>query len=302
MVLVSYSRYGLQNMLNICNSYSTKWRYEYNPLKCVVIVFNESKYIYNKCSRTWSLGDKQILEAENYTHLGINCNKYFNITNSLIDANTKLRGTFFSVVNSGLCPSGINPMTSITIYKSVVLPKALYGCEFWNTMTISDITKLERAHRFCIKYIQNLPPYSRTAIALCSVGLTSIESEIDYKKLQFFSQLCRLPCKYIAKQIFVNRLLRYVNNDKQTQGFIPDIYRIIVKYNLQNVLKTYMHTSCFPTKYEWKRILKHKIYEYDFNLYNEQLSTIIEGGQSSYMFNMLKPCAIWQLCIYDTLT
>ena len=159
------------------------------------------------------------------------------------------------------------------------------------------VANKERAHRFCIKYVQNLPPYSRTAIALCSVGLTSIESEIDYKKLQFFSQLCRLPCKYIAKQIFVNRLLRYVNNDKQTQGFIPDIYRIIVKYNLQNVLQTYMHTSCFPTKYEWKRILKHKIYEYDFNLYNEQLSTIIEGGQSSYMFYMLKPCAIWQLCI-----
>ena len=86
MVLVSYSRYGLQNMLNICNSYSTKWRYEYNPLKCAVIVFNESKSIYNKCSRTWSLGDKQILEAENYTHLGINCNKYFNITNRRVDA------------------------------------------------------------------------------------------------------------------------------------------------------------------------------------------------------------------------
>ena len=32
-------------------------------------------------------------------------------------------------------------------------------------------------------------------------------------------------------------------------------------------------------------------------MYNEQLSTIIEGGQSSYMFYMLKPCAIWQLCI-----
>ena len=97
----------------------------------------------------------------------------------------------------------------------------------------------------------------------------------DYKKLQFFSQLCRLPCKYIAKQIFVNRLVRYFNNDRQTQGFIPDIYRIIAKYNLQIYLQTYMHSSSFPSKYEWKRILKQKIYEYDFNLYNVQLLTII---------------------------
>ena len=88
LVLVSYSRNGLQKMLNICNTYSTTWRYEYNPSKCAVIVFNEPKNAYNKCQRTWSLGDKLILEVENYTHLGINCNKYFDITNSLIDANT----------------------------------------------------------------------------------------------------------------------------------------------------------------------------------------------------------------------
>ena len=71
-----------------------------------------------------------------------------------------------------------------------------------------------------------------TDIALNALGITSIESQIDYRKLQFFAQLCRLPCKYVAKHIFVNRLIRYLGDDRQTLGYIPDIYRILCKYNI----------------------------------------------------------------------
>ena len=41
MVLISLSMNGLQQMLNLCHAYACKWRFEYNPLKCGVIVFNE---------------------------------------------------------------------------------------------------------------------------------------------------------------------------------------------------------------------------------------------------------------------
>ena len=131
------------------------------------------------------LGQNAISEVENYTHLGIILNKYLNIDTSLSEANTKLRGTFLSLINCGLHPKGVTPSTLLTIYKSIVLPKALFGCEFWNTMSISDIRKLEIAHRFCVKFIQNLPIYAKTDIALNALGITSIESQIDYRKLNF---------------------------------------------------------------------------------------------------------------------
>ena len=40
MVLVSFSKFGLQMMMEICFNYSIKWHYMYNPSKCLVIVFN----------------------------------------------------------------------------------------------------------------------------------------------------------------------------------------------------------------------------------------------------------------------
>ena len=42
MMLVALPSTGINTMLDICNTYSKKWRYEYNASKCSVVVFNES--------------------------------------------------------------------------------------------------------------------------------------------------------------------------------------------------------------------------------------------------------------------
>ena len=44
MVLLSFSRKGLHTLMDICYRYSCKWRYLYNPTKCSVVVFNETKH------------------------------------------------------------------------------------------------------------------------------------------------------------------------------------------------------------------------------------------------------------------
>ena len=43
-----------------------------------------------------------------------------------------------------------------------MLPKALYGCETWFSLTTNNILLLERVHRFCVKYMQGLSTRTRT--------------------------------------------------------------------------------------------------------------------------------------------
>ena len=69
------------------------------------------------------------------------------------------------------------------------LPKGLYGAELWNSLTPSQEEALERAHRFCVKFIQGLPKQTRSDIALGILGANPIMAEIDKKKLIFFGQL-----------------------------------------------------------------------------------------------------------------
>ena len=110
--------------------------------------------------------------------------KYMSLKINIKDASDKLKGTFVSLVNSGIIhENGLHPLSCQKIYKCIVLPKALYGCENWNSMTESDVLTIERAHRFCIKYMQGLHRQTRTDIALSMIAIYSIESEIDFKKL-----------------------------------------------------------------------------------------------------------------------
>ena len=58
MVLISYSRNGLQKMIDICNCYAKRWRFLYNAKKCATLLFNV-KHGPNK-QHQFNIGDEQI--------------------------------------------------------------------------------------------------------------------------------------------------------------------------------------------------------------------------------------------------
>ena len=162
-------------------------------------------------------------------HLGVNNNKYLNNKISIQDATHKLKGTFLSLVNSGILNHGaLHPLTCKTIYKSIVLPKALYGCENWDNLNDTELLSLERAHRFCVKHMQSLNLRSRTDVALSLLGIFPIEIDIDFRKLTLFGQFCRLNSNIWIKTVFLNRLTSYIAkcNHKQ-EGFVPDVVRLL---------------------------------------------------------------------------
>ena len=62
--------------------------------------------------------------------------------------------------------------------------------------------------------------------------------------------------------MFLNRLTSYIAEfNHRQEGFIPDIVRLLEKYELSDILSTYVENGTFPTSYAWKRLLKSKLYE-----------------------------------------
>ena len=59
-------------------------------------------------------------------------------------------------------------------------------------MTESDVLTMERAHRFCIKYVYGLHRWTRTETCFSIIAIYFSECEIDFKKLILLCQLCRL--------------------------------------------------------------------------------------------------------------
>ena len=129
---------------------------------------------------------------------------------SFVDSCHKLKSTILWLLNVGVHENGLRQLTSFKLYKSIVLPKALYGCELWSEINRTQSDQIERAHGFCVKYILNLPAYTRTDVCLGLAGVLPIESEIDYRKLLFLGRICRTPGLHVCKKLFNYRLFSFV--------------------------------------------------------------------------------------------
>lgn len=283
MLVQSYSKAGLDSLIGICLNYSYTWRFLHNAAKSAVVVFNEKRSDFICTQRSWTLDDECIPEKERYKHLGILCDKNMTFNEIITEACKKIKGTFLSIVNCGLNEDGFNPITSKHIYSSVVLPRALYGCELWSRLLPSHILVLERAHRFCLKFMQYLPRGTATDVALALLGAHSIEVEIDKRKLLFLEQICNLPSHLRVKELFIHRLVLYNENSVRQMGFIPDIYRLLGKYSLKYVLESFLEHGTFISKFAWKRLVHEKLSV----TYSEDLLQKISSSESLSRFMLI---------------
>ena len=169
MVLISFSKAALEKMLRICFGYALKWGYEYNAIKSSVIVFNGKLSNQLLPSRIWKLGEQEVPETSQYKHLGIPIERDMTLNTVTKEASTKLKTTFLSLVNCGLREDGFTPLTAKLIYKSIVLPKSLYGCEVWSQLSPTQLSPLERAHRFCGVFFFKLFRFLQAVTRYCII-------------------------------------------------------------------------------------------------------------------------------------
>jgi hypothetical protein len=158
MLLISFSVQGLKQMLDICNNYSKLWRYSYNADKCTVVVFNERDTVSSN-NKTFYHGNSVVSETNSNVHLGVKTDHFLTNKEAVDSACNKLRGTNLNLINSGMSPQGLNPISSKIIYTSKVIPKALYGCELWSSLSATDILRLEQSHRFLCQTYAILTSY-----------------------------------------------------------------------------------------------------------------------------------------------
>ena len=100
---------------------------------------------------------------------------------------------------------------------------------------------------------------TRSEATTGSLGLWSMEGTIDKAKLQIL-----LHETLLTKKIFTERLSSYyMDPNKQTIGFIPDIIQILDKYSLGNYLSTYIEENTLPAKLSWMKIVYNHINEFE---------------------------------------
>ena len=299
VALVALTKDDLNKMMTISYDYSRKWRYRLNPSKTVILVFGESPSEHKRLSksRDWKLGNESVLELDEHKHVGVMLSTSFKHTKRTLNATIKLRKTFFSIVGAGINPSNTCPLTTLRLFKSVCIPRALYGCELWTCLSSTDLQMLEVTFRFCVKYMQGFPKRTRTAISLASLGVTNIEHVIDKCKLLFLRRLCVAPLKSRVKSLFLKRLIFFKHSVSARKiGFVSDIYRLLQKYSLIYYIEQFISEGYFPPKYIWRRIIDCSIKRHS----SDQWSAIVTNDPEYERFvtihnDCTKPLVLWKV-------
>ena len=270
IALISSNVPFMQSLIDICVQYSKRWKFKFSPVKSQVMKFMKHTMLINL-----RLDNNIIPECKTLKHVGIIIENGFNSTERTITACRLIRSLNMSIIKQGIHPSVMNPIVCSKIILQLCYTKALYGCELWNNLANNEILLLERVHRYVCKYVQGLPKLTRTDKCTTLLVWTSIECYIDSKKLLFLGKLCNMPSRFLPKQIFITRLLLYLNNcttisggfiqdiikivrkydmvsyvDNCTTisgGFIPDIIKIVRKYDLFSYVDNFVKTSSFPS-------------------------------------------------------
>ena len=114
LALVAASGERLQTLLDICSSYASKWRYQFNSSKSGVMVFGESSRSRPalRNSRSWILGSSSISEVDNYHHLGILRSLSNSSRPKIAERCSAGRSAFFSLNSLGSRFGCLHPITS----------------------------------------------------------------------------------------------------------------------------------------------------------------------------------------------
>ena len=117
-------------------------------------------------------------------------------------------------------------------------------------------------------------PNSRSDKCTSLLGWTTLENITDMCKLLFFDRLCRLQPSALPKRIMITRLVEYKHFCvSERLGFIPDIYRIALKYGLANYIVDFANSSTFWSKRQWSSIVNIHINNTEQTLWYARVSS-----------------------------
>ena len=269
IAIISSSHNGLQDLINLCQSYSSKWRFSFSPSKSVFLKFNYKPNSYVS-GKSVMLFNYALPIADSIKHVGVILNSRKITKDRTAEACRIIRS--HSAILQHL--NVLNPLTTSKLLQRCVYPKALYGCQLWFTLPKADILSLERAQRYVCKRIQHLHRRTRTDVCLGLLAWFSVESYIDRQKLLFLGQLLNLSPKYLPRHLLVTRILEYKYSCNPTNlGFVPDIFRLLKKYGLISYISNFLVSYNFVKSHVWKKVVKSSINEYEINQWHNRLDS-----------------------------
>ena len=146
MILISTSKEGLQNCLNLLHDYCKQWELTLNAKKTKIVIFN-AKGTFIK--EEFKYNNENIECVKSYVYLGVAIGINGSFTAAKQELYQKGLKALYKLSKS-LKNTDIKPSVAMHIYNHTVLQVILYGCEIWG-MENKNQRRTQKAENFKIE-------------------------------------------------------------------------------------------------------------------------------------------------------
>jgi hypothetical protein len=185
--------------------------------------------------------------------------------------------------------NGVNPVVSLHIYKTYVLPRILYGLEAIH-INPANLARLEVAHRSLLRNIQGLP--KRTAIAALYIasGMLPMEALIERRRLVMIPQMAKNPLLYdlIHRQIAIK--------SRTSSSWVVKTQAILNKYGLPHIIDVIKDQT---QKRAWKKMVDEAISKHWKKSIEEEAQTKSTTSYMNREYTAHQPHTVWRSTSWD---
>ena len=219
VTLLSSTVTGLQNLINICQSYATKFRFRFGFAKSKCLIIGKG-VIHNE--PRWMLGNNKITVESAIDILGVTFE-----SNHSYNAHTEsrlacCRRRIYGLTSVGMCYPGLSSDVKAYLWKVIGAPTLTYGMESVN-LTSKNIKLLKSGHGTIMKRVMGFSKRSRTQPLLQALSVLPVTDVIAKNTVNLYTRIfqCRSPAQELQSKFLAN----YMASRKVVKGTM--IHRII---------------------------------------------------------------------------
>lgn len=267
-VIFSYSKEGLQILLNNLHDYCTKWGISVNIDKTVVMVFKSGNRPINV---DLFYGNDILKNVSSFTYLGVTLTtngKFYQTQKALA---TQANKALFSL-NSLFEKVSLNVTEKLKLFDTMVSPILTYGSEVWGFHAAPDI---ERIHLKFMKRILGVRPQTTNAAVYGELGRVPLNIVRKERVLKYWFKIIK------TEGSLINKLFKYQieNNNNNNDVMWADQ----VKNLLSELGFSYLWQNNDITELQLKCVIQRLYDQYFQKFYSD-----IRTSTKLLTYNLLK--------------
>ena len=240
IVLITDTPHKLQQLLDICSSWTLRNQMTFNTSKCKILILNG-----NPKDVRFTLDNVELEIVSKYKYLGVVITSNY-VTNLFKDhfdyIIEKARVRAAAIRGLGFSKNGFKVKSSVMLYKLLVRPilefcaqsltYALYSQPFRTDEKSYYARKLEHFQTQTLKTLINCPRSTSPAITRLFCGTEPLACRLEILKLRYFWKTLHGPKDALTFKILTYRKERLL---EFRLGLAQDIFNITTKYNTINL-------------------------------------------------------------------